>query len=1330
MNRLIVLILLVGSIGLAFGGQRQEVHSGQPKPVSSSGLTPVTAPGSTSQSPETELSELGLPSLRVFSDKDGLPQNSILSMALDHRGYLWVGTRDGAARYNGRMWTAVNMPNRTRSNMIWSILTTTDGSLWFGTNGGGLVRLKDETWTIFDTQTGLPHNNVFCLTQAKTGNQEIVLWVGTEAGLGRLQLPLTATDLNPPGTWTTFTTAAGLPNNRVNCLLETAQGTLWAGTASGLARLNENVWTQTGLPPTLTGSTIRSLLETRDNGKANAIWVGTEGNGITRLSFAGAANISSGPFQVNVFGTDAGLPNATVYSLMETQRVDGTSVLWAGTYGGGLARFQNGKWKAFDTKAGLPSNVVKSMIEVPQVPGRSTLWIGTESGGLVRVDRYSWLHFDTTTGLPSDEVNGLLETVAPDGTSAYWFATYYGGVARFEKGVWTTFNTNSGLPSNLAFCLLETRAADGGSVIWVGTFGGGLARYEKGRWSTIDTNSGLPHNRVTRLLRTPLPDGSETIWVGTYGGGVGRYEHGRWTVLDTSSGLPNNRIQSLAATPLPNGGFTIWIGTDGGLSRFEEGKFQTLDTTSGLPNNQVISLLETIDPDNTHFLWVGTLGGGAVRIPLGSAGGPWQTFSDVGNPPLANNSIYQIREDAQKRVYFFTGKGVCRLTPRLNGPGQPATFQIQTFTTEDGLPSNECNFNASLVDRQGRIWVGTHNGAALLDPAGEIVDRGGKPLFIENSWSHSRNQPLRANEALRYNENHLLFEFALLNFLRESKTRYQTQLVGLEDKPSGWTTENKREFTSLPPGKYVFQVWGKDSSENITGPVTFAFRIYPAPWQTWWAYTFYGLALLGVGWGSYEWRLRTLHRRQQERIAYLRQLLESTWVINSQLDLNTVLQRIASEGARLVGGEPGGIGLVQGQTVVFQRLWKMGNWEESNLVFQLGEGVAGMVAATGQPRIVNDPAACPEIVFPENLEEFAIKGWLDIPIVSRTGQVVGVLDIRRPEGRAPFTEADQGLLESLAHQAAVAIENAELYGEVEARKTQLEEKNFELEEKNMLIGEAMRELEKLYQNERQVTQTLQELNQMKTNFMVVTSHEMRTPLTVLKGYTETLLDGLFGPLTDMQRASVSACHTMVERMVLNFEGFLEMLKISENGPVLNHSRFEVAQVMHQLAAEFAPFCEQRNQTLKVMVAPELFLCADRKKFHLVLQHLIQNAIKFTYDGGEIRLSAKTDGELIHVLVEDSGIGIDSNEATKIFEQFYTSADSSKHTSGRFKFLGRGAGLGLAICKSYVEAHGGLIWVESAGSAQGSRFQFTLPLNGPLADQDHPSKNRPANSVLP
>jgi serine/threonine protein kinase/ligand-binding sensor domain-containing protein len=795
--------------------------------------------------PQPDIADLGRLALRQFKDKDGLPQNTIRAMSFDQKNYLWVGTQDGAAYYNGRKWIVVNMPNRNISNHIQALLVSSDGSIWFGSAGGGLSRLKNGEWTTYDMSSGLPNNSVTCLLETSSLSGGHALWIGTRGGLARME----------DGKVTAFDTRSVLSDKWINCLLETSSlsgtRTLWVGTnGNGLTQLDDGKLTTFDTSSGLPDNRVNCLLETASKDGRRILWIGTYG-GLTQLDDGKWITLD----------TKTGLPDNIVYSLLETTSKDSRRIFWIGTFGG-LVRMEEDRLTTYDTRSGLPNYGIFTLLEAPSKDGIRELWLGTLGGGLVRMELGKWITFDTGSGLPDNRVYNLLETISQDGDSSLWISSVGGGLARLEKGKWTTFDAKSGLPDNAVWRLLETRLQDGTPVIWAGTRNG-LARLEKGKWTTLDTRSGLPDNWITNLLETTSQSGKSILWVGTRNG-LARLEDGKWTTYDTKSGLPNNEIWSLLETRLENGIDTLWVGTAGGLARLEEGKWTTYDSKFGLSNSWICSLLETRSQNGTRTLWVGTKGGGVSRLNLSSGSINWTTLSDTTRPALPNNTVYQIREDAKKRIYLFTNKGIARLTPRAPTADDPSEYSIYTFTTEDGLPSNECNTGASMVDSKGRIWVGTVAGAAMLDPSKEVEDSSPKPLYVEQQLINGKEGVLSQNASLAYNENNLTFEYALLSLFRESDTRYRTQLVGLEESPSEWTADYKREFTNLSHGDYLFRAWGRDYAGTISDPIEIRFKIRPAPWQTWWAYLLYIVALTSIGYGGYRYRLQVLEERNQE----------------------------------------------------------------------------------------------------------------------------------------------------------------------------------------------------------------------------------------------------------------------------------------------------------------------------------------------------------------------------------------------------------------------------------------------------------------------------------
>lgn len=452
-----------------------------------------------------------------------------------------------------------------------------------------------------------------------------------------------------------------------------------------------------------------------------------------------------------------------------------------------------------------------------------------------------------------------------------------------------------------------------------------------------------------------------------------------------------------------------------------------------------------------------------------------------------------------------------------------------------------------------------------------------------------------------------------------------------------------------------------------------------------------------------------LRESQHRRITDLRRVLDSVRLMSFQRDLTTVLERIAEESALILEAEPGGIGLIRHNEIVFfDRLWVNGGWKSASYGYQIGEGLAGKVAATRKPVIVNDPLTNPDAVFPVALTEYYAGGVMDVPILDASGTVVGILEIRRPRGRAPFTEIDCGLIEALANQAAVAIHNSALYREVEEKNISLLEKNLELEEMNFRLEESRLELQKLYEKEQEVTQGLRELNQMKTNFLVVASHEIRTPLTVLQGHNETLLEGFLGELNAAQWTSLDVCRKMILRLGQTMDDILELTRFTERKITLKRKRVDFNWVFRYVMFKVMPFIEKRGLNISWETEPALSGVGDRGKLELAFYNIIENAVKFTPDGGWIYIEMGRVPGGLSVTIRDTGIGIPSDEIERVFDMFYTSADTSRHSSGSYEFSARGTGLGLTITKSYIEAHGGTISAASEGPGQGTIISVFLP----------------------
>jgi len=785
--------------------------------------------------------ESGSVLLRVFRDSDGLPQNTVHTITLDARGYLWAGTQDGAAYYDGRGWTVVNLPDRTHSNFVRCIEPGAGGVLWFGTQGG-LLRLSDGAWRpVPGLPPALVHQRVNSVHETR-GRNGPVLWVATHGqGLWRLQGDV----------WRQFTAADGLPNEHVWSLLETSEGDgedrVWAGTEGGLAYLAagaDRLAVESGGPT----SSVNSLVETVGPAGERHLWAGTYGAGVSCRARG----------EWRTYTTRDGLPSDFVTSLVDAAPGSAQPALWVGTDGGGLARLEGGRARPLIADPPLPSNAVYSLARTGAAAGTEALWVGTRNGGLARLREGQWRSFRPLAGAPWMSVNAVLPTRSASGAAAIWFGLDGGGVARLERGRWRMLQAAAGgLPSNNVQCLLETEEADGTSSLWVGTRNGGVGRLANGKWRLFTVETGaLANNLVQALLETRDAAGERTIWVGTRGG-LSRERGGVWTTVPAPA-LPDLSVVSLAAGT--DG--SVWVGTARGLARYRDDAWRVYGDV-GLLNDTVQALRESRSPDGRRVLWIGTDGGGVSCMDV-ETGALLFTLTDSTRPALPNNVIYHVLEDSTGRLYLPTNKGVARLVARPGEAWERGAFDVFTFTWEDGLPRSQCNRAAGAIDAGGRIWVGTVGGAAVLDSLRDWVDRAPKRLALDGWVAGDRARPVRTGEALAYTDRHLVFEYVLLSFFREAETEYRTQLVGLERVASEWGSDVRREYRALPPGAYTFRVWGRDYAGNVSGPQELAIGVLPAPWQTWWAYLLAALLLMGVIALVVHARLRSHERREAE----------------------------------------------------------------------------------------------------------------------------------------------------------------------------------------------------------------------------------------------------------------------------------------------------------------------------------------------------------------------------------------------------------------------------------------------------------------------------------
>jgi GAF domain-containing protein len=398
---------------------------------------------------------------------------------------------------------------------------------------------------------------------------------------------------------------------------------------------------------------------------------------------------------------------------------------------------------------------------------------------------------------------------------------------------------------------------------------------------------------------------------------------------------------------------------------------------------------------------------------------------------------------------------------------------------------------------------------------------------------------------------------------------------------------------------------------------------------------------------------------------------EVSGAVSSTLDLETVLNTIVSRAAQLAGADGAAIQEYDEASREF-RIRATHNYDPELVEsiratpIKLGEGVTGLAAERREPMQVSDIAR--EGAYQGHLRDILLRmGYravLSVPLV-REDQVIGGLVVTR---RSPgeFGPEIVELLKTFGTQSALAIQNARLFREVEEQGRQL--------------AVASRH---------------------KSQFLANMSHELRTPLNAVLGYTELILDNIFGEVPEPIRDSLERSRASGQHLLGLINDVLDLSKIEAGQLVLATADYTMEEVVHAVVTAVESLAAEKKLLLRATVPPDLPSGrGDPRRLTQVLLNLAGNAVKFT-DAGEVRVEVAVAGGAFVVSVADTGPGISEADQAKIFEEFQQADSSTTRKKG-------GTGLGLAIAKRIVELHGGRIWVESRLGA-GSTFRFTVPV---------------------
>jgi len=260
------------------------------------------------------------------------------------------------------------------------------------------------------------------------------------------------------------------------------------------------------------------------------------------------------------------------------------------------------------------------------------------------------------------------------------------------------------------------------------------------------------------------------------------------------------------------------------------------------------------------------------------------------------------------------------------------------------------------------------------------------------------------------------------------------------------------------------------------------------------------------------------------------------------------------------------------------------------------------------------------------------------------------------------------------------------------------------------VEEANRELTEKNKRLAQAVERLQEADRLKSNFLATVSHELRTPLTSVIGYSEMLLEGIAGALNEEQREYVRTVMEKGDQLLQLITGILDISRMEAGEMRFDRTAFDLDEIISVALSTIAPHARRKKLHLGCHLPPNLpKVSADRDKVRQVILNLLNNAVKFTPEGGRIALRAEVaplnrqrgNEPGVCIAVQDNGIGIPPDHHGRVFDAFFQVDNTSTREYG-------GTGLGLNIVKRFIEGHGGTVWVESE-EGKGATFYFTLPI---------------------
>jgi ligand-binding sensor domain-containing protein/signal transduction histidine kinase/DNA-binding response OmpR family regulator len=835
-----------------------------------------------------------------ISPEQGLPHSEVYCLLQDSQGFIWTGTKDGLARYDGynfKVFRNDELDSLSISdNTITVIYEDQRNQLWIGTQSGGLNLFdrKNEHFYRFqhhpEDSLSLSQNFITAIYE----DQENNLWVGTIiGGLNCLN--------QKTGQFTSYRAKGNdlfsLYTDRVSAICEDLNGILWVATYwGGLAYFDPetNKFHNYVLINEYKNYGSRYILSIYTD-KKGMLWLATE-NGLYRFDPVKKEFVDLFLF------SDPKIPNQFA-SLSK----DSSGYLWF-LGGGGVCSFDvsNQQIKIYKHKS-EESNSIKSRVQCTLIDREGMLWLGTSEG----IFRLNIIHeqFQQLPGKLSFSNNFDDEEIGPileDSKDRLWVGTGNGlNQLNLKTGKNTLFQKNQEDSTSLQEHSFIYLYEDPKGEIWLSSENYGLTRFDQQKRNF--QNFGTKSKNSLRYIHSIIEHKDNNLWLGTWGG-LSQFERSSEKLFSIPWKSADGKGRSFTniSVLFKDRSEIIWVGTFYGELKYYNYDTQLFHDFTPTPEGTNIqrgkNSISCIHEDQEGIFWIGTSGNGFRRLDRKTRSYAHFTEKDG----LINNGISGILEDEQGKLWISTQGGLSCFNPQ--------TKQFRNYDINDGLPSNELGMGYKSK-KTGTFYFGSKKGLVAFHPE-NIHENTQEPSIVITALNRynieeSEGEAIpvigisnKSSISFSYKNDLLGFEFAVLSFTKSAKNEYAYKMEGLSDQWIQLGTKREITFTNLSHGTYTLHVKGSngDGVWNKEG-LSLDIIITPPWWLTWWAYILYGLGILSILYFIYRFQLhRHLEHAENIRLKEL-DTVKTQLYTNITHEFRTPLTVIMGMAEEIAGNE-------------------------------------------------------------------------------------------------------------------------------------------------------------------------------------------------------------------------------------------------------------------------------------------------------------------------------------------------------------------------------------------------------------------------------------------